>query len=151
MVFRQILNFKLVLNATQKNIDPYFAGKKIPKNLNIFTVQNNLHPFYQWADVLLNLSHIDSWIETFGLTILEGLCYHLPAIVPPIGGPTELITDGKNGYLIDSHQGLLLNEKLNHLLTHHDVYIAMKANTALAVKNFQEASFKAKIRQLISN
>jgi len=34
-------------------------------------------------------------VETFGLTILEGMTYKLPAIVPPVGGVIELVEENK--------------------------------------------------------
>ena len=50
---------------------------------------------------MLNLSIPSLWIETFGMTILEAMAYGIPSIVPNVGGPTELIIDGYNGYCID--------------------------------------------------
>lgn len=60
-------NFQLVLNASQPEINAYFKELGVPGNLRLFATQTNLHPFYQWADVLLNLSRPDTWVETFGL------------------------------------------------------------------------------------
>ncbi len=90
--------FKLVVNATEKVIQEYFKGREIPKQLIIYPTQTDTHPFYQEASVILNLSHPDLWVETFGLTILEGMRYGLPAIVAPVGGVTELVEDNKNGF-----------------------------------------------------
>jgi L-malate glycosyltransferase len=96
------LQFELVLNASQQEADDYFSGKKMPSNLKVFPVQKNVHVFYQRASLLLNLSHTDEWIETFGMTVLEAMYYGIPAIVPPIGGIAELVEHGKNGFLISS-------------------------------------------------
>lgn len=41
-------------------------------------------------------------VETFGMTILEAMAYGIPSVVPNIGGPTELIKDGYNGYCVDT-------------------------------------------------
>ena len=49
----------------------------------------------------MNLSDPELCIETFGLTIIEGMAYGLPAIVPNVGGPTEIVLNGYNGYTID--------------------------------------------------
>lgn len=67
-----------------------------------FILHKNTHPFYQEASIILNLSDVNLWVETFGLTILEGMAYQLPAIVPPVGGVIELVEENKNGFLIDS-------------------------------------------------
>jgi glycosyltransferase involved in cell wall biosynthesis len=94
--------FKLVLNASKQEIDAFFNERIIPENVIILPTQSNVHPFYQWADLTLNLSNIDRWVETFGLTIIEGMAYGNPAIVPPIGGVTEIVKEGQNGALINS-------------------------------------------------
>ena len=40
-------------------------------------------------------------VETFGMTILEAMPYGIPAIVPNVGGPLELVQHGYNGYCVD--------------------------------------------------
>jgi len=103
--------FKLVVNANQNEIDEYFKNETLPSNLIIYPTQKDTHQFYQEASILLNLSDVNLWVETFGLTILEGMAYGLPAIVPPVGGVVELIEEAKNGYLIDSKNVALVSEK----------------------------------------
>ena len=91
--------FTLVLNATWLDIRTFFPESEgFPANLMVYPKQNNVHPFYQKADLVVNLSKPEQWLETFGMTILEGMAYGLPAIVPPAGGVVELIDDGINGY-----------------------------------------------------
>ncbi|HMP31760.1 MAG TPA: hypothetical protein PKD85_19315, partial [Saprospiraceae bacterium] len=58
-------NFRLVLNASQKEIDDFFKETRIPQNLVLYPSQKDLHPFFQWADVIANLSRPDGWVETF--------------------------------------------------------------------------------------
>ena len=60
-------DFKLVVNADQNEIEDFFRITFLPANLRIYPVQTNTHPFYSWADIVLNLSRTDEWIETFGL------------------------------------------------------------------------------------
>ena len=65
--------------------------------------------------MVVNLSRTDEWIETFGLTILEAMTFGIPVIAPPIGGPTELIDDGYNGFLISSYNIDALEKKITEL------------------------------------
>jgi glycosyltransferase involved in cell wall biosynthesis len=107
------LKFELVLNASSKEITKTFLGETLPENLSIYPASQSVHDFYRRTNLLLNLSHPDKWIETFGLTVLEAMYYGKPAIVPPVGGITELIEDGINGYKISVHNK---DELINRIL-----------------------------------
>lgn len=131
------LRFQLVVNASQKDIEGYIKEKQLAPNLTIFPVQQNLHPFYKWADIVVNLSHPDKWIETFGLTIIEGMAYGLPAIVPPAGGITEIVTDGENGYWADPRDLQFLSDRLRKLCT-PEVYFPMRKKAAERMNTYRE-------------
>jgi glycosyltransferase involved in cell wall biosynthesis len=60
--------------------------------------QDNVHPFYEAADVYISTSKI----EGMSNTQLEALAHGIPVISTQTGGVTELIDDGNNGFIIDS-------------------------------------------------
>lgn len=95
------LEFSLVISQSQAYIDQFLGKTTCPDNLTIWPVQKNVHPFYANADVLLSLSHPLEWPETFGMTIVEGLCYGLPALVPQVGAPLEIVREGQEGFQRD--------------------------------------------------
>jgi glycosyltransferase involved in cell wall biosynthesis len=134
-------NFRLVLNATENDVIVYFKELEIPSNLKLFSTQKDLHPHYYWADVILNLSRPDIWIETFGLTIIEGMAYGLPAIIPPVGGITELVEDKINGIYVDSRVREALNEALNQILGNRRLYKNMTKYALTKINQFTEAHF----------
>lgn len=142
--------FKLVVNASQNEINNFFINESIPTNLEVYPTQKNTHPFYQEAAILVNLSDVNLWVETFGLTILEGMAYGLPTIVPPIGGVVELVDEGKNGYLIDSKNHNLISEKLNDLLNNTALYNSMSQSAIEKSKLFSEDYFEAESLKIIS-
>ena len=86
LVSQNHISFKLILNAEQTEINNYFENKNIPSNIEIFSKQKDLEPFYSKSSLVLNLSRVDICIETFGLTIIEAMAYGIPVIVPPVGG-----------------------------------------------------------------
>lgn len=49
------------------------------------------------------------WEETFGFTVLEGLSYGIPVIVSNKVGAKDLITEGKNGYVVEGNVQSLKN------------------------------------------
>ena len=145
------LEFEIVKPADlEKNVDDFFKNDVLPKNLIIYSSQENLHPFYQWSDVILNLSHPDRWIETFGLTIIEGMAYGLPAIVPPIGGILEVIEVGITGYAADSRDFIQLSKTLDELLSPIN-YARMSGAAIERLQLFKESTLTTQVGKIIDN
>jgi len=116
-------SFDLVLNATQEEINIFFKKINLPKNLEIYPKQRNVHPFYKKSNLVLNLSHPEKWVETFGMTLLEAMQYGLPVIAPPVGGPTEIVSSFFNGYLIDQRNEEELIKKIKKMATNKRHYL----------------------------
>lgn len=95
--------FILIINDRQDNIDAYLLRNdlRLGNNIHIIPQQINVVPYYQKASILLNLSDKKYCVETFGLTVIEAMTAGVPAIVPTVGGISELVIDGYNGYKID--------------------------------------------------
>jgi glycosyltransferase involved in cell wall biosynthesis len=142
--------FTLVLNSDLQSIKQYIRGKNTNlSNLHIYPKQNNTSLFYEHSDLLLNLSLVDQWIETFGLTILEGMSYGIPCIGPTMGGPPEIITDDIEGYLVDSRDFNTLKNRIIQLLTNEDLYFTFSENARNKSKNFSDLNMRSKIIEII--
>ncbi|MDR0865640.1 MAG: glycosyltransferase [Candidatus Symbiothrix sp.] len=142
--------FELVVNATEKEVDNFISEIGNIENLNIYSTQTNLHPFYQQAKLLLQLSHPELWIETFGLTILEAMVYGIPAIVPNVGGPVELVEDGINGYTINPHDLDLIASKITELIQDENLYEHFSEAALRKSKMFSESKMIDSIEQYIT-
>ena len=143
------LNFTMVLNASQSEIDSYFRAIEIPSNMILVPKQNDIIPFYQQASLVLNLSRIDEWVETFGLTIIEAMAFGIPVIVPPIGGPAEIVRDGVEGYLISSYEIKIISNKIIELSKDKKRSLSLSNSARKRADNFQEDVFENKILDLI--
>jgi glycosyltransferase involved in cell wall biosynthesis len=143
--------FKLVVNANLKEIDHYFKDKFLPSNLILITSQKEVHPFYEEASIVVNLTVTKLCKETFGLTILEAMTYGIPTIVPPIGGMTELVENNKNGYLIDSQELILISQKINQLFQNPLLYHQMSQSAVIKSTFFSEDYFEKESIKIISN
>lgn len=137
------LNFKLVLNANLDEIDSYFDDHQliVPPNLEVIDRQVDVHPFYNWSDLVMNLSLEDQWIETFGLTMIESMAYGSPVIAPSIGGITEVVENGRSGFLVDSRDFNLLQRKLDRLTTDASFYKKMVQESMRRAESFSESVF----------
>ncbi len=58
------------------------------------------------------------WYETFGLTLIESFARGKPVIASRIGGMTEIITDGVDGYLIEPGNILELRSRMEWMSKH---------------------------------
>lgn len=144
------IKFRLILNAEENEIKTYFEGKKYYQNIEILSKQTDLNNFYLESSLVLNLSRVDQWVETFGLTIIEALAYGIPVIVPPIGGPTEIIENDKEGYLISSYDIKMISDTITNLSLNEQLCQNLSNNAKEKVIKFNEDTFFKKIKKVIN-
>ncbi len=132
--------FELVINDSQENIDKYLNDNRIAptENLTIHPRQDDVTPFYNRASLVLNLSNKKQFVETFGLTALEAMTAGLPVIVPTVGGIAEMVTDGENGYRIDSQDCEKIEQCVENILRNKDFFVNLSRN-ALAKSRLFDA------------
>ncbi len=145
------IKFTLVLNAEQSEIDDYFKSEELPSNLNLYSRQMDVSSFYSKADLLMNLSRPNEVIESFGLTILEGMAYGLPVIVPPVGGPAEIVHEGVEGFLISCYEIEKIADKIIFLASNQSEYNKFSANALKRINDFSEKEFKKNIYKLFED
>lgn len=125
--------FLLVINDTKANIDSFFAHYKVPylSNLEIWDRQSEVLPFYDRSSLVLNLSDKYAFIETFGLTILEAISAGIPVIVLTVGGVSELVEDGVNGYRVDIQDFNKIKNMIVHILSNPVLYHSLSQNAKM--------------------
>lgn len=130
--------FTLVINDTQEGIDEWLERERIcpADNVKIYPRTDDVTPFYNSSSLVLNLSNPRLFIETFGLTALEAMSCALPVIVPPVGGITEMVEDGYNGYKIDCSETAKLTETIKNVLEDKALYMRLAANAQTISQRF---------------
>ena len=106
--------------------------------------------FYQKASLLLNLSRIDECTETFGLTIIEAMAFGIPSIVPPVGGPAELVSDDKEGFLISSYETDLIVNRIRFIQSNKSEYRRLSCNARRRAYDFREELFNQQIIDFVN-
>lgn len=145
------VKFELVLNSKQSEIDNYFFGQLLPLNMKVFAQQKDVHPFYRRAHLVLNLSHPDKWIETFGMTILEAMIYGIPELVPDIGGPVEIVEHGISGYRINVGELDEIEKTIRHLSEDRGECIRLSVNARLQSQKFSLQTMQDELSGILSN
>ncbi|UII21336.1 glycosyltransferase family 4 protein [Fulvivirga ligni] len=144
------MRFILVLNASLNDVEKYFSNYHIPKNLYAYPSQKDVHPYYQRASVVVNLSRTNEWLETFGMTVLEGMYYGKPCIVPTKGGASELIHDDYNGYRIDGNNIGSLKRSLMAMEEDPGLYQDLSENSLSKASHYTPTIFKNEIVKLFN-
>ncbi|MCS7073099.1 MAG: glycosyltransferase family 4 protein [Bacteroidia bacterium] len=57
-----------------------------------------------------------SYVDSFGLTLIEAMAHKTPVIATRAGGPEEIVKDGLTGFLIDRGDYVSLADKMQFLL-----------------------------------
>ncbi|MFK7969690.1 MAG: glycosyltransferase family 4 protein [Bacteroidia bacterium] len=140
------VHFTLVIGAPEEAVAEYFEAESVPGNLDIFPAQKDIAAFYARHDVLLNLSDPVRLPETFGMTILEGFAFGMPAIVPPDGGPAELVREGIEGFVIHPQNTDEIADTLRLLSQDKEAFDALSENALARVEDFRIEAFGKKLR-----
>ncbi|MDA9212533.1 glycosyltransferase [Gammaproteobacteria bacterium] len=93
--------FSGILNCSDKELADFIRDNDIPRNLAFESRVDDLENRFRGAFLVLSLSKPKMWVETFGLTILEGMSCGCPCVVPPVGGHLDFF-DSSCGLVADS-------------------------------------------------
>jgi glycosyltransferase involved in cell wall biosynthesis len=146
---RDDIRFHLVVNDGELDIHRYFQGVSRPANLEVYPRTNDPGAHYAKANLVLNLSRPDMWVETFGLTLLEAMAYGVPVIAPPVGGPVELVSDGVEGYLIDCRNGESLADKVRQLADNESLCLRLSEAARRRSARFSPTFFAQALREVV--
>jgi glycosyltransferase involved in cell wall biosynthesis len=143
--------FKLVLNASPQEAARFRDESGATPNCLIYPVQKDTAQFYKDANVVVNLSLTDQWLETFGMTILEAMYYSLPVIVPPAGGVTELVTNGVEGVYANAYNIQNLIDAITRLASENIYYKKLAAASLCKARCFSQSAFRNQIIELFKH
>lgn len=103
-------------------------SKNVATNFNLKGSVSNLKAIFHNYDYMLQPSHM----ECFSLSILESLAANVPVITTAVGGNTEVITDGVNGYVLQPKN----TEALKNMI--QSIYVGdekIRINTRVLIEN----------------
>jgi len=103
----------------------------IQNNLEDYVIMlgflTNVEPLMNIIDVQANCSF---GTEATSLSLLEGMSLGKPAVVSDFGGNPGVIKDGKNGYVVPTHDSALLADKLQKLFEDEALYNELSSGSS---------------------
>lgn len=133
------LNFKILIFG---NGSLEIKLKEMARHLNIAD-KIEWRGFTPYSKVPQALSKIDifvypSWHEGFGRSIMEALAMEKAVVATRVGGISDLIKDGENGFLVESHNPEMLAKKIKELVGNKELREKFgKAGREWVSKNFE--------------
>jgi glycosyltransferase involved in cell wall biosynthesis len=94
---------KFVARSTRFDNDAYVAGMRarvadagLQDRVSWLGEREDVPELVRALDVLL----LPSWEEPFGRALIEAMALGVPVIATSVGGPAEIVVDGREGYLL---------------------------------------------------
>ncbi len=122
-------NLCLLLVGRGNSLEPISQEIEI-KNIGYVQSQETLKTCYSAADLLV----FPSLADNQPLVVIEALACGLPVIAFNLGGLDEIITQGSNGYLIDSNNSSELALKISSLFKDRELLSQLSKNALKQVK-----------------
>jgi glycosyltransferase involved in cell wall biosynthesis len=141
-------DFKIIaaLNCEVSDLNDFKVKHDIPENIEFLSRPPDIFELFRISFAVLNLSLPDVCIETFGLSLIEGLALGSPVVAPPVGGPVEFVTSD-NGFLIDSRKTVEIAIFLRSIADSFDVWESYSDHAVLTSERFTSAAYKDSIKK----
>lgn len=125
------------------NIQSYIKQNNLEKYIICPGFEKNVLGYIKTADLLIN----PSLSEGLPNIVLEALASKIPVIVTNVGGHPEIVTDNKNGYLVEPKDITRLSEKILKLADPKQNFENFPENSLTLLK--EKFSFKSQNKKLL--
>ena len=117
----------------RSKLEQMIIDHELSDSVRLLGYDKNIAKEYSLASIFT----LSSRFEGFGLVLLEALSYKLPVISYRCpAGPSEIISDNVNGYLIDNGDFKIFAQKLKFLMENPEVLNSMRENTSCNINRF---------------
>lgn len=125
----------------------YVTKHKLGETVKFCGRTNDVDKVYRGCFCVINPSDL----ESFGLTLVEGMSYGKPVIAVSSGGPTTIVEDGVTGFLIPPRDAQAIADKMAWLIDHGDESLQMgKEGRKRYKKLFSPQMAKERFIQIIN-
>jgi glycosyltransferase involved in cell wall biosynthesis len=141
--------YRLAINCTVGEWREFARTASLPANLDVVLRPPDIYSHYAAAGLVLNLSHPEGWVETFGMTLLEAMVCGVPVICPTVGGCTELFDDGVGGWRKSSRDLDSIDAIVQRLAHEPELLGECRRAASDNSRRFEPANFAAGLRAAV--
>lgn len=94
-------------------LENYISEKQLSDKIQLLGQVEKMENFYDHIDIFV-LPSIQP--EPFGLVVIEAMEYGIPVVATNHGGPTEIIANGTDGYLVDFQKPDEMAQRIEELI-----------------------------------
>jgi len=140
--------FTAVFSCTDKELQYFVRNTKIPSNLCLRSRQPDIEQLYRDAFLVVNLSLPSVCVESFGLTILEGMSYGCPCVVPVEGGHHDYF-DQACGLAVDARETSRVVEFIQQLASDLPRWRAQADRALAAVRSYSAVAYVERVNDYL--
>ncbi len=123
--------------SLEQELKEYTKSQSIEHKLKFIGFVENVDLLYNATDITV----VSSKAEAFSMTVLESMSLGIPVVATTCGGPEELITNEKNGYLVGVGDYKDMANKVLHILNDKN----LAENLGVTGKTIAQQKFTGKI------
>jgi glycosyltransferase involved in cell wall biosynthesis len=111
-----------------------------------------LSDLYREHDIFLLPSiRVAGWEELFGIVVIEAMASGLIVVASDHVGPSEIISDGVNGYLMQENDPAVIVERLRELQVNQDLAQSVSAAARAEALNYSVSAVASKWEEVLQS
>ena len=134
--------------ADVRLVGPVLCNKRkvaetVPSNVEIIghVPRTDMRRHFEWADVFC----LPSLCDGFGIVCLEAMAAGVPVVITPNTGASELITDGREGFVVPVRDSEAIVERIEALARDRGLLEEMSHSAYLRAKEFGWESYRERL------
>lgn len=144
------MKFIVILNCSKKELRRFLSKHRLPANCDFKVDCSDIESEYCEAFAVLNLTLPDVCIESFALTVLEGMSRGCPCVVPPVGGHHDYF-DERSGLAVHARETAVIADFIRRLAD-DSVFWRRCADSAIsAVDNYSAEAYRQRVDSFLKN
>jgi glycosyltransferase involved in cell wall biosynthesis len=134
----------------KKHIEHIFSNENVTYH-GWISDKENLAKIYQKCQIFLNPSiKNDKWQELFGLVNIEAMASGLVVIASNHIGPSEIIDDKKNGFLVEEKNYMAIKQIIEQLCNDNKLLLEISNCAIKSSKNYSVENISQKWERIIN-